>query len=71
MVLDLDTKLQHGQDHVATSIGDETALDLVSGTVNEGMLVSALDGSGLEEAHALVHSYVLDVDGRLLASWGG
>ena len=26
MLLDLDTKLQQGQDHVATSIGDETAV---------------------------------------------
>ena len=26
MVLDLDTKLRQGQDHVATSIGDETAV---------------------------------------------
>ncbi len=26
MVLNLDTKLRHGQDHVATSIGDETAV---------------------------------------------
>ncbi len=26
MVLDLDTKLRQGRDHVATSIGDETAM---------------------------------------------
>jgi hypothetical protein len=26
MALDLDTKLRQGQDHVATSIGDETAV---------------------------------------------
>ncbi len=26
MVLDLDTKLRQGHDHVATSIGDETAV---------------------------------------------
>ncbi len=26
MVLDLDTKLRQGRDHVATSIGDETAV---------------------------------------------